>query len=234
MGQGEQLANRITLLTLCSLISQAHQTCENFQVHKIYLSDYGILNDEATECMKQVSEHASEIVTRVTTDFELQKIIKDIYELMVKRQGGNEASRRPVFLLMHGIQRMRILTKTINTEGIYSLDFSDEEIPTGKMFLKLLDEGPGVGIFTMIWADTFNSLSKYPYGTLDLFGYKVALQLREQDSERFLGNRYAVELKDKYAICKDISGECRKFQPFSVPGNAWLEKLVSRINCTSR
>ena len=124
---------------------------------------------------------------------------------------------------------MRAITKTANVESAYSLDIDEDDLPAGRKFMEIIDEGPTLGIYTVVWCDTYVNLSKMPYGTLDNFGYKIALRILESDVEKFLGDTFKTELKEKYALFKNMTGECRKFQPFQYPGTVWRSSFIKRI-----
>ncbi|TCS96619.1 FtsK/SpoIIIE domain-containing protein [Hazenella coriacea] len=224
LGQDEGLARRMIYYSLCSaLCSGSHASSET----RIIFVDYRPLHNHRNDTVDLLIEQTGSHIRKVSNDSELQKQITWLYEEMDQRRSGGSQNRSPYYLFVHGIQRIRLIIKTAD-ENSFSLDF-DQEKPVGKMFLEILNDGPALGIYTIMWCDTYGNLNKFPYGTQDLFGYKIALLLREEDSNKFLGENIATDLKGKFAICRDLSGEFRKFQPFQYPSKEWKSEFIREI-----
>lgn len=59
----------------------------------------------------------------------------------------------------------------------------------------ILEQGPRVGVYTILQVDTLKSLTERISGkSFDYFNHRIALQMRSEDSEKILGSKKANEL----------------------------------------
>ena len=80
---------------------------------------------------------------RLVPQRELPELLAGLSEELVRRQ--KDAGGEPMFLFLHGLQRLRDLRRADDDFG-YSSRRGEEKPSPAKMFINLLREGPPLGI----------------------------------------------------------------------------------------
>ncbi len=152
-----------------------------------------------------------------------------------RRLDGNLTDEPPVFLLIYGLQRLRLLRKSEDDFG-----FSHSRQPEGspprpdRQFAELLREGPGFGVHTIAWCDTLASLER----TLDRqsireLNYRLLFQMSAADSSNLIdspeGNRLGFY---RALLYSDEHGYQEKFRPYAFPQQPWLADFAARVRRT--
>jgi len=142
-----------------------------------------------------------------------------------RRLDGDRSDEPPIFLLVHGLQRLRMLRKS---EDDFSFSYSEESKDAAprpdKQFAEILREGPAFGIHTIAWCDTLASLER----TLDRqsvreFDYRLLFQMGAIDSSNLIDSPEANRLGFYRALLfSEEHGYQEKFRPYAFPSKAWL------------
>lgn len=107
----------------------------------------------------------------------------------------------------------------------------------GEMLARLIQQGPDVGIHTLLWCDRMGTIGAVVGGgdvqaAMAQFGHRVALQMSGDESVSFLGVQVASKLGSERAYYRYEqwpADEVEKFKPYSWVNSAELEKALNRI-----
>ena len=136
----------------------------------------------------------------------------------------------PVYLLIYNLGRFRDLRK----EDEFSFGGGDDGQPASpaKQFAAILREGPALGIHTLIWCDTYSTLSRLVdrQGLRD-FEMRVLFQMNPTDSSNLMDTPDASRLGVHRAIYyDDAQGRMEKFRPYGLPADDWLSWVSAQLH----
>ncbi|HUS92947.1 MAG TPA: FtsK/SpoIIIE domain-containing protein [Phycisphaerae bacterium] len=162
---------------------------------------------------------------------EVADALADLAAEMRRRLDGELTDEPPVFLLVFGLQRFRMLRRSEDDFGFSSSEASEGAPPRPeKQFAELLREGPGLGIHTIAWCDTLASLER----TLDRqsireFDYRVLFQMSATDSSNLIDSPEANRLGFYRALLySEERGYQEKFRPYAFPPRQWLADFAAK------
>lgn len=158
--------------------------------------------------------------------------MNDIAEELERRQQANESDAPPIFLLIYGLQRFRMLRQEEDF-GFSSSEFDPDAPPKPeKQFAAILREGPAVGIHTLAWCDTANNVSRsLDRQGLREFEIRVLFQMGAADSSNLIDSPAAAKLGLHRAIFfSEELGQLEKFRPYALPDDYWLERVSQIMN----
>ncbi len=135
--------------------------------------------------------------------------------------------RERIFLLIGGLHRW------IEARGPNPYTPS----PTGEQLTRLCQQGPEVGIHTLMWSDRLSSLGAVtgtasPHETLAQFEHRVALQMASDESVNFLGTPHAAKLGSERAFYRSEQWPADvldKFKPFATPSQTELRSVIDAM-----
>ena len=160
--------------------------------------------------------------------------ITTLAEEVTRRTRSPGTSHPPHFLIVHDLAQFRELRRTEDDYSFSSFGSSSangKQVPIDKQFRDLLREGPSVGVHTLIWCDSYNSLTR----VLDRLSlrhcdYRVALQMSSGDSTSFIDSPAAGRLGEHRALLyRDDLGTQVKFRPYRRPTAEWLAWVSARL-----
>lgn len=147
----------------------------------------------------------------------------------VQRRIDDEAtSARPLFLVLHGLQRARDLRQEDSFGFSPSFGDSPPTVSPTQHFATILREGADVGVHTLVWCDTVANLERtIDHRALREFSLRVAMQMSDKDSSMLLDSPAASKLGANRAIFySEDEGRSEKFRPYGLPDPAWLATVV--------
>ncbi|MEZ6142615.1 MAG: FtsK/SpoIIIE domain-containing protein [Zavarzinella sp.] len=218
VGQDEELALSVASTTLLSLGLSHHPAKVQFVVLDGTLDDHpqaGILASVAN-----VLPHRVDLVDRT----QIQSVFTRLHDLVQHRNGDPAADRTPVFCIIHAVHRYRDLKKDddfgFNRRG-------DKSVTPGQAFATILRDGPAVGVYCVVWADsTANILRAVDRQGLREFSQRILFQMSANDSSLLIDTPVANRLSRYRAISyTDETGQLEKFRPFKLPERDWLRQL---------
>jgi ABC-type multidrug transport system fused ATPase/permease subunit len=142
---------------------------------------------------------------------------------------GSSANAPPVFLIIHGLQRFRMLRRA-EDEFDFSSSSDEKAAKPDKLFARILREGPPLGLHTLVWCDTVASLNR----TLDRqglreFDARVLFQMSGADSSALIDAAVAGVIGQNRALFySEEQGLIEKFRPYALPDEQWLAALAHR------
>jgi hypothetical protein len=156
--------------------------------------------------------------------------LNDLSEELARRQREPDAATQPVFLIVHGLQRVRDLRKA---EDDFSFRRGGDDQPANpaQQFATLLREGPGVGIHALVWVDTLVNLTRaVDRQGLREFEMRVLFQMNVADSSTLIDTPAASRLGLHRALfASEDMGHPEKFRPYDLPGDDWLASVRERL-----
>lgn len=215
VGQHEPTALGLTASTLISLGVQV-DSCGP-PVHVVVAA---AVDAEGEAVLSAISEI---LPVQMTPQRELPALLAQLNEELDRRlQGG---AGPPMFLYLHGLQRLRDLRRP---EDDFGFGRKDEKPTSYRLFTQLLREGPPLGMFTAIWCDTYTNLQRcFDRPTLREFDMRVLLQMSASDSSTLTDLPIAAKLGPQRAIFfTEDQGKAEKFRPYALPTVEWVRSLV--------
>lgn len=118
----------------------------------------------------------------VTAQSEVLENLKQIKEIIEKRQSDSSGSCPNLYLTFYGFQFARMF----DSDGF-------KQTEAAKLLLFILTNGPMYGVFTLLQVDSLSNLSKVS-GALSCFNYRVILQMSESDSYKVMDSSLGSKL----------------------------------------
>lgn len=109
--------------------------------------------------------------------------------------------------------------------------------PTGEQLARLVEQGPQVGIHTLLWCDRLGTLGAVvgtgaTHETLAQFGHRVALQMTSDESVNYLSGPYAAKLGSERAYYRNEqwpADALDKFKPYTWLSSAEINSAVKAL-----
>ncbi len=136
----------------------------------------------------------------------------------------------PHYLVIHDLAQFRDLRQS---EDDFSFSTTNSKPPSvDRRFREILREGPAVGVHLLVWADSYNSLSRtIDRMTLREIDYRVALPMSASDSTSLIDSPEAGRLGEHRAIFyRDDLGTQQKFRPYQRPTAEWLDWVSQQLS----
>ncbi len=127
-----------------------------------------------------------------------------------------------IYLVLHNGARLRELRRR---EDDFSFGSSSEPKRPDQQLTEILKNGPAVGVHTLIWSDSYNSVNRlFDRQTMREFAQRVALQMSAADSSNLIDSPSASDLSvHRGLFYNDETGQTEKFRPYGPPEDEWLE-----------
>jgi hypothetical protein len=155
---------------------------------------------------------------------DLPKVMGEVAAEVDRRQKEPEATFPAIFVFIHGLHRFRDLRKQDDDFGFSRRGGGDAPASPAKQFGTILREGPGVGVFTLVWCDTLTNVNR----SLDRqgmreFEMRILFQMSVADSSTLIDSPMASRLGMHRALFfSEDRGLPEKFRPYGLPSEEWL------------
>jgi DNA segregation ATPase FtsK/SpoIIIE-like protein len=149
------------------------------------------------------------------------------------RLDGTEDDATAIFLVVHGLQRYRVLRRS---EDDFSFSSSaDGEAPSAKPDQELafiLREGPTVGVHVLAWCDTLGNLERaLERSALRDFDNRLLFQMSATDSSHLIDSPEANHLGlNRALLFSEERGVIEKLRPYDVLNSEWLSQVARRLH----
>jgi len=224
VGQQDQLSMQIMTAALLSLMSQHPANGASF-----YILDGSLADSPRSAHLRRLTELSAHECDLVSWR-QVEPTIGELTEQVRSRLDEDPGSRPTIYLLVHGLQRFRMLRRA---EDDFGFAASEEEAPArpDRQFAELLREGPAVGLHTLVWCDSLASLERtIDRATLREFDHRVLFQVSADDSANLIDTPEANQLGLYRAILySEEQGMLEKFRPYALPDEAWLEDFAAKL-----
>jgi DNA segregation ATPase FtsK/SpoIIIE, S-DNA-T family len=156
------------------------------------------------------------------------RVINNIADEVARRNSQPESEHSPLFLVIYDLAQVRDLRLTEEEFSFSSMSANGKPPSVDKRFREILREGPAVGVHTLIWCDSHNSLNRViDRVTMREIDYRIALQMSPVDSTSFIDSPAAGKLGEHRALFyRDDTGTLTKFRPYGRPSAEWLGFLA--------
>jgi len=147
-----------------------------------------------------------------------------------RRQESGRDDEPSVYVLIHGLQRYRMLRRS-DDDFSFSVDGKDKPPEPGKQLAELLRDGPPLGIHILAWVDTATALERaFDRQTVREFDNRVLFQMSAADSSNLIDSPLANRLGYYRALFySEEQGLLEKFRPYALPYAEWLDGLAARL-----
>ena len=168
---------------------------------------------------------------RVARPRDAVEAIGEVAAELARRQESGDENAPPVYLVIYNLVRFRDLRKA---EDEFSFSRLDEDKPpaASAQLADILREGPAVGIHTLVWCDTYNTVNRWlDRQTLRDFDLRVLFQMNAADSSSLIDTPAASRLGIHRAVLyNEEQGRLEKFRPYGIPPRPWLAEVRSRLH----
>jgi hypothetical protein len=167
----------------------------------------------------------------VATPSDAPTCINELAAEVARRMEMGEEGGVPFVLLVYNLARFRELRRGDDDFGFSAID-SDKPASVSQQFASILRDGPSVGVHSLVWSDTLNTLNRwFDRATLREFDQRVLLQMSANDSSNLMDSPAASRLGPFRALLySEELGQYEKFRPYGLPTVEWLN-WVSQRGC---
>jgi S-DNA-T family DNA segregation ATPase FtsK/SpoIIIE len=231
VGQNDDLSLGMTITALISLAAQHSAGTACF-----YILDFSAVDDPNLERLRSIAEMLSHTV-QWGRRRELPSMISKVAAEVAKRLEMADEDLRSlpsIYLVVYGLQRARDL-RPDETAGFSNYNYSDDSaqpLSPAQQFSTVIQQGPDLGIYTLVWCDTAANLNRM----LDRryqreFETRVVLQMSADDSSNLIDSTAAAKLGPYRALLVNgEEGRQEKFRPYDVPDNNWLLEVGKQLS----
>lgn len=161
-------------------------------------------------------------------------LIAEVADEVTRREESGQEDAPPVYLIIFDLGRFRDLRRAEDDFGFSRLD-DDKPANPAKQFSKILHEGPALGVHTLVWCDTYNTVNRaLDRQTLRDLELRVLFQMNAADSSNLIDSPAASQLGIHRAILYDEGdGRLEKFRPYGLPSGAWLAWVEQQLHARS-
>jgi hypothetical protein len=162
---------------------------------------------------------------------ESTRALHQVADLLDARLAAPDVAHESIYLVIHDLARFRELQPDADELGLGRFGATDSNTPAARLN-QILREGPAVGIHTLVWADSYHTLSRwFDRAALRDFGQRVLMQMSAVDSSHLMDSAAASQLGAYRALLHDQDrGQTEKFRPYALPPASWLADFRRRLD----
>jgi hypothetical protein len=166
------------------------------------------------------------------------RVMQEMSERLDERFAAADVTHESIYLVIHNLARFRDLQPDADDLGLGRFAPASTSGPASPaaQLSRILRDGPSVGIHTLVWADSFNTLSRwFDRAALRDFGQRVLMQMSAVDSSHLIDSAAASQLGAYRALLHDHDrGQTEKFRPYALPSTTWLAEYQRQlIECSA-
>ena len=146
------------------------------------------------------------------------------------RRDQPDQNFEPQYLIIYDLARFRDLKPAADDFGFSSFGEDETQNPA-KQLAEILREGPALGIHALIWADSYNNVTRwFERALLRDFAYRVLFQMSAVDSSNLMDSAGASHLGPFRALLYDDDrGQSEKFRPYGPPSDDYLRRVTQQL-----
>ena len=168
--------------------------------------------------------------TKIAGPRNAPELLAEIAAELALRQEQGQDQTPPLYLF--DLQRWAASATCARRRISVSASSDDGKPPSpAKLFTTILREGPALGIHTLMWCDTYNTLNRLvDRQSLRNFELRVLFQMNATDSSNLMDSPDASRLGVHRAIFYDeAQGRMEKFRPYGLPAEDWLQWVRGQL-----
>ncbi|MEW6230989.1 MAG: FtsK/SpoIIIE domain-containing protein [Chloroflexota bacterium] len=238
VGQNDEAAMGIMVTALISLAAQTPSLALPLEGEgqgggegaRFYVLDFSPVDASYAGLFSRLSDLLPHPV-RVTSRRGLPEVIAEIASEVERRMNADKTGASPMYLFIYGLQRARDLRQ----EEEFSFPVASEgpaPPSPAKQFATILQEGPDLGIHTLVWCDTYTNLTRATdRRSLREFEMRVVFQMGAEDSSNLIDTPAASKLGPFRALYfSEEEGRLEEFRPYGLPPEEeWLAWVGERL-----
>ncbi len=166
---------------------------------------------------------------RLGDPHDVPAVLSSLSAELARREQAGARNESPIFLVVFNLGRFRDLRKADDDFGFAGFG-GEKKVSPNKQFTDLLKNGPGLGLHTLAWSDTYNNVSRwFSSQTLREFELRIVFQMSPSDSSNLIDTPLAGKLGTNRAILHLVDqGSNEKFRPYGSPPVEWLTDISRR------
>lgn len=226
VGQQEELV--LGMLTNCVISLGA--TCANGQSPRFLILDGTRAEAAEAGWWRRLADQLPLDITVVSPQ-ETARRIEDIAADVTRRIETGAEADQPIFLIVYNLARFRELRRSDDDLGFGGFG-EEKSVSLARQFSDLLRDGPAVGVHSLLWCDTFNTLGRwFDRATLRELDQRVLFQMSANDSSNLMDSPAASRLGAHRAILfSEESGLQEKFRPYGPASPEWLAWVTEQLS----
>jgi hypothetical protein len=235
VGQREEAAAAIMAAILLAAAAQrppiegtSQGACARFYVFESPRA--GVDSARTLGGLSSVVPHATRVVSRR----DIPEALGELAAEVDRRQAGDEGKYSDVFVFINDLARFRDLRRDESASD-FSFTAEAKKTTPDKQFHQITRDGPGVGVFTIVWCDTVNNLNRsIDRQGLREFDLRVLFQMSPNDSSLLADTPVASKLGPQLGLLvNEESGVLEKFRPYAWPAAEWLAWVTQQLRAAS-
>jgi S-DNA-T family DNA segregation ATPase FtsK/SpoIIIE len=222
LGQDERMAFALLTAALLSLCAQHKPETASFYLVNLAEQSW----TENFPAFQSHMPHTIRLLSGRNLGDRIIELAGTVKERLEKLHDSDQSALDgSIYLVIGGLQLARDLRRTDE----YSLS------PQQEALSQVLRDGPEIGVHTLLWSNSYaNAEQVLSARDLNQFCLKVAMQMSQEDSRRFINESLAANLGlyRAYFVDEDAGGKLEKFRPYglleSTKIEAWGEALKKK------
>jgi len=232
VGLGEELAEGMLVSSAVSLAAQLvpKPSGDPPSRPRFYFFASSRAEDEASNPWHRLAD-ALPHETRLVSSRGVAEAIGEIAAEVGRRTAGDDDRAAPVYLFITNLARFRDLRRAEDDYGFGRFDDDDKPPSSARQFAEILREGPAVGVHTLIWCESYNTVSRFlDRNSLRDVELRVLLHMNANDSSNLIDSPAASQLGIYRAILYDDGqGVSEKICPYGGPTKQWLDRVAAQL-----
>lgn len=226
VGQNEELATGMIAAALLAVGAQTLLRPTSDDSPKPALARMLLLDGARPD--SPTSEFLTKLVNQSGLDLQVASVkesstaIASLAAEVQRRLDAGDHHAEPLMLVIHDLSRFRDLKKSDD----FGMSFGESSGATAAASLAtILREGPAVGIHTIVWADSYNSVNRwFERATIRDFEYRALFQMSATDSANLMDNPGASKLGNYLAyLYSEENGQAERLRPYGLPDQEFLK-----------
>jgi thiol-disulfide isomerase/thioredoxin len=228
VSRDEKEASGVLFAATLSLAAQHNATGA-----KIYFLDLSSIASDGSSAQEALAELLPEVLKLYRQQRDLQNILPELADVVVKRQNDRKAPVGHLYLIILGLHRARDLRQEDGGLRLRSLGKEERGPNLPDLFATIVRDGPEVGVHVLVWSDSYASLSRaLDRQSLREFGVRVVGAMNSQDSMYLLDDAAASKIDRPHRLIKadeTIVGVLEAFRPYALPSINWVRKIAAAL-----
>lgn len=225
LDRDERLGFGVIYSALMSIAAQ--ESPDSTIIHFVDLSSADAVWADHPELFEEHFPHPLKVYARR----EIELLLAGVAREVASREADDGIGKPRVFLIIFGIQRAR----NLRNEDTFRFGGGGSGEPTVHDNLKkVLQEGPDVGVHTLIWCDTLQNAGKIlDNQAMNEIGQRISGPMSASDSMKVFDDPIASKLeRENRMICFDDDrvGTYSQIRPFLPCDPGWIEELGRDLN----
>ncbi len=244
VGRDDQAA--LGIMAACSLSFCAQATACGKDSVTVHVLDGSLPNSPSAQTWRQLQsvwtrsrstsvegEQNQASILKADSPRETANVISEVLAELHRRA---DEPGPPMFLFVFDLARFRDLRKA-EDDFSYSSGFGggEKSVNPAQSFSEILRDGPGVGIFTFVWVESYQSAQRWlARDQMNRFEQRILFAMNVNDSSSLVDSPLAGRLGENRALLyRGDTGTLEKFRPYSPPPADWLGQLSSPLKQTA-